>query len=247
MRRAALGVLGFAAMMPLLLGELAARAESAGAAPVASTSGAPAAGSASTAPAASASGSSAPEPKAERRSGLVLGASGGFALGTASGWPNEADKIGDPRYYGAGGLMLGYGASFFVMGAFADVFNFGAFFGMGGLQNEDWKSPAMGGGFRVEAFPLFYVHKALRDLGVMAQFGIGGGSLDAKHGAYPGAAGVQSYVSAGLFYEWHFLYLGHTHFALAPTVQVDFIGSQPFDRPSVLFGARLSWYSGGGP
>ncbi len=249
----ALGVLGFAAVVPLVVGELSARADGAPAgsavasASASSAASAPVAGSATGSAAPSASASAKPEPKAERRSGLVVGATGGFALGTASGWPNEADKIGDARYYGAGGVMYGWGTSFFLMGAFADVFNFGGFFSIGGVENEDWKSPAMGGGFRVEAFPLFYVHKSLRDLGIMAQFGIGGGSLDAKHGAYPGASGVQSFVSAGLFYEWHFLYLGHTHFALAPTVQVDFIGSQAFDRPTVLFGARLSWYSGGGP
>lgn len=246
MRRAsALSVLAFAGAIPVVLSAFAARADGPPAAASASASASASAAPPATA-SASASASAKPEPKAERRAGLVVGASGGFALGTGSGYPNEADRIGDPVYYGAGGVMYGGQGSFFLMGAFADVFNFGAFFGIGHLENEDWKSPAKGGGFRVEAFPFFYLHRSLRDLGIMAQFGIGGGSLDAKHGAYPGASGVQSFASVGLFYEWHFLYLGHTHFALAPTIQVDFIGSQAFDRPSITFGARLAWYSGGG-
>jgi len=185
-----------------------------------------------------------PPKPAERRSGLVVGASGGVQLGTASGYPNEAAKIGDAAYYGAGGAMVGYGGTFFVMGAFADVFNFGVWFGTGILGNSDWRSPGMGGGFRAEAFPFYGACKCLRDLGLMAQFGIGGGSLDATHGYYPGASGVQSYASAGVFYEWNFLQLNHGHFALAPGVDYNYIGSRGFDRSVVVFGGRIAFYSG---
>ncbi|CAN5465297.1 hypothetical protein BH09MYX1_BH09MYX1_26020 [soil metagenome] len=254
-RRSALSVLCVSAAVPVVLAAFVAHADgptvpAAGASASNSTNATKvtnASASASSRGAAAPSASAAPDPKAERRSGLVLGASGGFALGTASGWPNESDRIGDPNFHGDGGVMLGFSSSFFVMGAFADVFNFGAFFSTGRIENGDWKSSGMGGGFRVEAFPFFYFHRALRDFGIMAQFGIGGANLDAKAGTYPGASGLQSFVSAGLFYEWHFLYLGHTHFALAPTVQFDFIGSQALDRTAVIFGARLAFYSGGGP
>lgn len=185
-----------------------------------------------------------PPVQAERRSGLVVGASGGFQLGTASGYPNEADKIGSPAYYGAGGTMAGYGGTFFVMGAFADVFNFGVWFGTGIVGNDDWRSPGIGGGFRAEAFPFYGTCKCLRDLGVMAQFGVGGGSLDGTHGFYPGASGVQSFAAAGVFYEWNFLPLKHGHFTLAPGVEYNYIGSRGFDRSVVVFGGRIAFYTG---
>ena len=185
-----------------------------------------------------------PPRPAERRSGLVLGASGGVQLGTASGYPNEANRIGDPAYYGAGGAMVGYGGTFFVMGAFADVFNFGVWFGTGIIGNSDWRSPGMGGGFRAEAFPFYGACKCLRDLGIMAQFGVGGGSLDGTHGFYPGASGVQSFAAAGVFYEWNFLQLKHGHFALAPGVEYNYIGSQAFERSVVVLGGRIAFYTG---
>ena len=185
-----------------------------------------------------------PPVQAERRSGLVLGSSGGFQLGTASSYPNESDRIGVPAYYGAGGAMVGYGGTFFVMGAFADVFNFGVWFGTGIIGNDDWRSPGMGGGFRAEAFPLYGVCRCLRDLGVMAQFGVGGGSLDGTHGFYPGASGVQSFAAAGVFYEWNFLQLAHGHFTLAPGVEYNYIGSRAFDRSVAVFGGRIAFYTG---
>lgn len=183
-------------------------------------------------------------PKAERRSGLVVGGTGLFAAGTAAGYPNEAAKIGDPTYYGAGGAMAGGGGSGFVMGALADVFNFGLWFGYTLVANNDWASEGIGGGFRLEAFPLYSLVPKLRDLGLFAQFGIGSANLTAEHGAYPGANGVQSYISAGVFHEWTIFRMLGGHVTLAPSLELDYVTARSIDRTTVGLGLRVAFYGG---
>ncbi len=183
-------------------------------------------------------------PKQERRSGLVVGASGLLASGTAAGYPNQASQIGDPTYYGAGGVMGGGGTNAYVMAALADVFSFGLWFGYSVIANKDWSSEGLGGGFRLEAFPLWSVTPSLRDLGFFAQFGIGSANLEPEHGTYPGSDGVQSYVSLGVFYEWTFARLKHGHFTLGPSLQWDYVFARSIDRHTADLGLRVAFYSG---
>ncbi len=183
-------------------------------------------------------------PKQERRSGLVVGATGLFSAGTAAGYPNEASKIGDPRYLGQGGNMAGGGVNAYVMAALADVFNFGLWFGYTLVANNDWKSEGIGGGFRLEAFPLYSLVPRLKDLGFFAQFGIGSANLEATRGFYPGADGVQSYVSFGAFYEFTFARMKHGHFTLAPSLEYDYVGARSIDRHTAGLGLRVAFYSG---
>ncbi len=183
-------------------------------------------------------------PKAERRSGLVIGGTGVFAAGTSAGYPNLASEIGDPTYYGAGGPMAGGGATGFVMAALADTFNFGVFFGYTLIQNNDWSSEGLGGGFRLEAFPFFALVPKLRDLGFFGQFGIGSATLEPEHGSYPGADGIQSYVSVGVFHEWTLGRLKHGRFTVAPSIEYDWIGARSIDRSTIGAGLRVAFYSG---
>jgi hypothetical protein len=183
-------------------------------------------------------------PKPERRSGLVVGVTGVLASGTAAGYPNQASQIGDPTYYGAGGVMAGGGVNAFVMGSLADVFNFGLFFSYTLLANSDWNSTGLGGGFRIEAFPFFRLVPKLRDLGFMAQFGIGSGDLNAEHGAYPGASGVQSFISVGVFHEWTIAKPKHGRLTVAPSFEYDYIGARSIDRHAAGLGLRVAFYSG---
>jgi hypothetical protein len=183
-------------------------------------------------------------PKPERRSGLVIGGTGLFATGTADGYPNEAAKIGDPTYYGAGGAMAGGGGTAFVMGALADVFNFGLYFGYTLVQNNDWASEGFGGGFRLEAFPLYSLVPKLRDLGAFAQFGIGSANLEPLHGAYPGADGVQSHVSVGVFYEWTLFHMLGGHMTLGPSVEFDYVTARSIERSTLGVGLRVAFYGG---
>lgn len=167
-----------------------------------------------------------------------------FASGTAAGYPNQASQIGDPTYYGAGGAMAGGGLNGYVMGALADVFNFGLWFGYTVIQNNDWRSEGVGGGFRLEAFPFYSLVPKIRDLGFFAQFGIGSANLEAQHGLYPGADGVQSYVSVGAFYEWTVLRMKHGHFTFAPSIEYDYVGARSIDRHTLGLGLRVAFYSG---
>jgi hypothetical protein len=192
--------------------------------------------------------SSAPDadqtPKPQTRSGLVVGATGLFATGTAAGYPNQASEIGDPAYYGAGGAMAGGGVNAYVMGALADVFNFGLWFGYTLIANDDWRSEGVGGGFRLEAFPLYSLFPKLKNLGLFAQFGIGSANLEAQRGYYPGSDGVQSYVSFGAFYEITILRMKRGHFTIAPSAEYDYVGARSIDRSTLALGLRVAFYSG---
>lgn len=179
--------------------------------------------------------------KPERRSGVVVGAIGAFALGTASGYPNDTQKIDNPAYYGAGGTMPGYDTEIFVMGALADVFNFGLWFGYGAMGTGDWSSTASGGGFRVEAYPFYYVWQPfLKDLGISAQFGVGSADLHASRGNYEGAWGTQSFLGVGVFYELR----PFKHFTIAPDLGLNYVTARSIDRVWVQPGIRIAVTTG---
>jgi hypothetical protein len=196
------------------------------------------------APGATVDATTAFDPPPSRRSGIVIGTSLGVGLAGASGYPNDSTKVDDPQYYAASGFMTGGGGSVFVMGALADYVSFGFWFGLQRYGNGDWSSTGGGGGFRVEAFPLFYAVPALKDLGVLTQLGIGKATLDPKRGDYPGAEGLQSFVGAGAFYEWSLFKMLGGHFAGGPSLEYDAIFSRSIDRHGALLGARLVFYGG---
>jgi hypothetical protein len=190
-----------------------------------------------------------PEDCAPRiRNGIVLGLSLGVGLAGASGYPNQASRIGDPAYYASSPLMVGSGTWFHVMGALADWVNFGIWFGTSSFSSKNWKSNGGGGGFRVELFPFEELYKSnafLRDLAVFGQFGIGGATLEVTApGNYPSADGTETFIGAGVFYEKN---LGRGlggHFALGPSLEYDAIISTGFERHSALLAGRFVWYGG---
>jgi hypothetical protein len=180
---------------------------------------------------------------AERRSGVALGFTYGAGLGSSSGYPNQSALIGDPDDYSASGLMGGSGGSVFVMGALSDYLNFGFWFGATTLANEKWRSTGQGGGFRVEVFPLFALGRGFRDLGAFAVLGIGATALERKS-TDTISNGLESFLGAGVFYEfWLFRGLGG-HFALGPSLEYDAIVTEPMERHGALLGARFLWYGG---
>lgn len=147
-------------------------------------------------------------------------------------------------YYGAGGVMAGGGGEGFLMGALADVFSFGLFFGYTLIANNDWSSEGIGGGFRLEAFPFFSLVPVLHDLGFFAQFGIGSADLNASRGYYPGASGVQTFISVGVFHEWTMAKLKHGHLTIAPSLEYEYIGAAAINRHVAGLGLRVAFYSG---
>jgi hypothetical protein len=178
------------------------------------------------------------------RNGIVVGLTLGAGLGAGTGYPNDALKIDDPRYYAASGWMPGTSETIFAMGALADYVNVGFFFSHARFQNGDFRSNGEGGGLRLELFPLVKVYPRLDGLGVSAQFGIGGAGLTSTHPGVAEVEGTQSFASAGAFYEWSFGHVLGGHFAAGPSLEYDAIWSIPFERHSLLASARLAFYGG---
>jgi hypothetical protein len=180
----------------------------------------------------------------EYRSGLAMGFSYGAGLAGASGYPNNSQEIGNPDYYSASGLMAGSYTQIFVMGALSDYLNFGFWYAHSSLHNGDWQSTGDGGGFRIELFPLVGLVPALHGFGVLANLGIGSGTLTSTDPALPQAGGTQSFGGIGLFQEWAFGHLLGGHFAVGPALEFDAIWTRPFEQHGLVGSARLAFYSG---
>jgi hypothetical protein len=178
------------------------------------------------------------------RSGLVVGFSVGAGLGGASGYPNNSQDIGNPDDYSASGWKVGGYQSIFVMGAFSDYLSFGFWFGHAGLSNGDWHSNGDGGGFRLEIFPLVGLVPTLHGLGVLANLGIGSGTLTSNDPSLPQAGGTQSFGGIGVFHEWAFGRLLGGHFTVGPELEYDAIWSQPFEQHGLVASARVVFYGG---
>jgi hypothetical protein len=178
------------------------------------------------------------------RSGLVVSLMLGWGASTSSGYPNNANQIGNEDYYSASNVMVGGGGGLFVGGALADYLTFGFFFLSQSYKSSSWTSRDSGGGIRVEAFPLVYAVPTLKNLGVFANFGIGGTTLDVKTGGYPEAHGVQSIVGLGGMYEFTIFHLFGGHGVVGPTLEYDAIFSQAASSGAGVLGVRLAFYGG---
>jgi hypothetical protein len=185
-------------------------------------------------------------PKENERGGFILGVTGGFTMGTASGYPNDLEKIDVPMYLAQGGFQVGESSGLLIMGSFIRELNFGIWLNQATSSSTsgNWHSSAYGGGFRVEVFPLGWILPALRDIGVIGQFGIGGGNLVANVGDSPGADGVQSYVGTGAFWEWMFAHPGKMRWVVGPSLEYQLVTSRPFERSAVMLGLRFAFYTG---
>jgi len=182
--------------------------------------------------------------KRTTRSGLVIGIIAGFGVAGASGYPNSSSEIGDPDYYSSSDLLVGSGSALFIGGALADWINFGFWIGRENFRSHDWHSTGGGGGFRVEAFPLFSLYPTLKNLGLEAQFGIGGTSLQAQGGNYPEASGTESFIGIGAFYEIPLFHALGGHVVLGPMAEYDAIYSTSIARGAGILGLRFAFYGG---
>jgi hypothetical protein len=176
---------------------------------------------------------------AERRSDLVLGASVGLLLGTASAYPNEIDKIDEPQYESKTGFAAGTDFSFWLGGALTDWFTFGVgptFLGSSGSQG---KMNGVAFVIKLEAFPLYGKGGPFRDLAFFADFGAGGMGVEGK----PADAGDGGFTSvAGLGSAYELFRLGH--FAFAPTAEYLLVRSPSVTAHSAVFGVRALFYGG---
>jgi hypothetical protein len=176
---------------------------------------------------------------AERRSDIVLGASAGLLLGTASGYPNELAKLDDPRWESSTGFAAGTGLSFWLGGALTDWFTFGVGATFLGGSGSDGKMSGQAFIVKVEAFPLYGMGGPLRDLAFFADFGAGGMAIEGEP-EEPAEGGFTSVAGLGSAYE--LFRMGH--FAFAPTAEYLLIRSQTVIAHSTIFGARVIFYGG---
>ncbi|MEI7893035.1 MAG: hypothetical protein WCI05_08085 [Myxococcales bacterium] len=179
---------------------------------------------------------------AERRSGIVLSLAGVGGFGSGSGYPNSVSKIDRPEAYSSSGWLPGYGMSLCVMGALADALNFGGWFATTTFENGAWKSTGLGGGLRLELFPLYPF--GIKDLGVAASFGVGQTTVRANSGVPDPAEGTQSTIRFGAFYEWSLLRFLGGHVSVGPLVEYETIFARSITRNALLGGARVVFYGG---
>lgn len=177
------------------------------------------------------------------RSGVVFGLGLGVGTVDVSGYPNSASRLDDPAYYHSSGPILGLASRLFLMGALADTFNFGVWFGGMSGQNDTTKVLANGGGFRLEAFPLFSVHPRLRDLGFVAQVGLGGAVADKKDKSLS-VDGIQSFLGAGFVYELSRAKFIGLRVVPGLMAEYQYVTSPSIDSHGALFGARVAFYGG---
>jgi hypothetical protein len=178
------------------------------------------------------------------RTGIALGLSLGAGIGSASGYPNNSEQIGNPADYSASGVMFGNGDTLLIMGALADYLNFGFWFGSAAFKRGPWRSVGGGVGLRLELFPLVAVYPRLEGLGIFGQFGLGSANLTSSDPDVPKAAGTQSFAATGVFYEWSVTKIFGGHFGLGPSLQYDVNWSLPFERHDLFAALRLVFYGG---
>ena len=179
--------------------------------------------------------------RAEVRSDVVLGLSSGLALGSCSGYPNEAGKIDRPEYEADTGFALGQDYTFWVGGALQDWFTFALGLNSGGIQGNGLYAGSTGFLLRIEAYPLFYYGEFWRDFAVFADFGIGMGAIfDVDSEEEVANGGALSLTGLGVAYElWH---LGG--FAIGPSLQYRHLFSDSFRSDVGVLAARVSYYTG---
>ncbi|WP_437287102.1 hypothetical protein [Sorangium sp. So ce406] len=245
---------GRATALPALLGicllqSTAAAQQTAPAAPAAPTDAQPPPVAAADDPAAAAPQPAVEAPaidplfsprRATRRGGFAAGISGGLALGTAAGYPNDVQKIGFQRHYTETGVGLGGGGYVWLGGVLADWLTFGAGVGGHALAAADHSILAGGFMFHTEIFPLFSLGERWTDVGVILDAGTGvayttadAADTDAIDGALPARIG------GGLFYEGFRLW----KVSMGPWLYADYTWSTSVRQPGFYLGWRTALYT----
>lgn len=180
--------------------------------------------------------------KATRRSDFAFGIGFAGTFASASGYPNDAAKIGVPRYQASTGSAGGITNTLWLGGALRDWLVIGV--GISGSTVAGSGTLSQGGGFIVhlEGFPLFERGGAFRDLGLVGDFGVGGRTIH-RASAEVANGGSMSFVALGLMYEP--LSFGK-HWRWGPLVQVAQQFSDSMNATLVMGGLQVSFYSGPG-
>lgn len=178
---------------------------------------------------------------ATRRSGFAMGVALGFGVGSVVGFPADVKKVGYAPYYTVTGVRPAPIAEAWVGGALADWINVGI--GLTGtvfLATGDNTAKSLAGVFHIEAFPLFYVSDALRDLGVMFDAGAGRALITSPADKNLVDSSAASLVGGGVFYEPLKLW----RIRGGPFLMGNYMWSGTARRPAIFAGWRMSLYSG---
>jgi hypothetical protein len=185
---------------------------------------------------------SAPGPaKATRRSGFTASVNLGPSLGGLAGFQNDSRKIGRARYYtetvGAGGLGTGW-----IGAALSDWLNFGVGGAYGWTFAPGVHTEIGGILFRVEAFPLWSLGGAFRDVGMNLNGGVGLISATAADDIDKTLVngGLASWIGVGAFYEGIRLW----RLSMGPFAVYDYVWSSSVRLPVGTIGWRTTLYVG---
>lgn len=192
--------------------------------------------------------------KQKRRSDFTAGiAFAPIGFGSASGYPNEVAKIGDPRYEATTGLTGSNATSVWIGVAFRDWMVFGLGIHPYNVLGKDCNPfkfddtsadcvRSQGGVFmlHVEAYPFFYQAPALENLGLFTEIGAGNRTI-MKGTATIADGGIMSFASLGIVYEPIRLW---DHFSMGPYIQGGHEFSDTLTANSLVLGFRAVYYGG---
>ncbi|MCL2449001.1 MAG: hypothetical protein FWD17_08650 [Polyangiaceae bacterium] len=179
------------------------------------------------------------QPPPRYRDGVVIGFTVGGGIARGAGYPNDSNAIGHSGY-ASSGWIAGPGVTALVMGALADYLNVGFWFAHANFLGGDHRATSNGGGLRVEAFPFVYLGPGAAGIGLFSEFGFGTASLTTTGALKVG--GSQSYIGAGMFYEWAVGHILGGHFGIGPSVEYDAVFTQPYDQNGFVASLRAVWY-----
>lgn len=180
--------------------------------------------------------------KAQRRSDFALGLSFSGAYGSANGYPNDAAKVGVPRYYAETGAAGGQGLALWLGAALRDWLVVGAGFRTVTVAGSGTISPGGGLDVHVEAFPAFYAGGAFRDLAIVGDFGFGSRWLSYASKEVANGGAVSSF-GFGLLYEP--IRVGR-HLSGGPIVVASYEFSESLSATLVTAGFQMTYFGGPG-
>lgn len=177
-----------------------------------------------------------------RRSGFTVGTSFGLMGGSSRGYRNKVAEIGNPSFR-ASADGLGGGGYIWIGGALADWLNFGVGGGGGNFGNADFQWSGGAFLFHIEAFPLFSLGEAWRDVGMSFDFGTGPGTIIRKaDNEEVSGDGVLSLAGIGLFWEpWR---IAGGHLTAGPALSFMYGFSEWQTTSFGMLGLRGAFYGG---
>ena len=176
-------------------------------------------------------------PPTERRGGFHLGLMSGAGYGGVVGYPNKLGQIDNPAYrQSVGGLATATGL--WLGGMLRDGLGVGVGASLLSALEKEQQAATFAFVLHVEAFPAFALGETWRDVGVLAEFGAGGGVVldDAQQEQANG--GALSVIGIGAFWEpWKFW-----HISAGPALQYSYRFSESMHAHGVSLGLRVAFY-----